>query len=158
MRGTRDADRLTGGWQSDGIRAPAGNDLLFGGAGNDRRDGDSGDDRLRGGSGNDTLIGGGGVGDDELGHGTDLAPSAATISSTAAPATRAHTARHYVAAPGAPAPTRHPRSTPPSEAVAGVSENVGARKPVTGVLEQHPTLLQLLAQATWSDDAERYVA
>jgi hypothetical protein len=29
---------------------------------------------------------------------------------------------------------------------------------LTGVLEQHPTLLQLLAQATWSDDAERHVA
>jgi hypothetical protein len=51
MRGTRGADRLTGGWQSDGICAPAGNGTCSSAApGNDRRDGGSGDDRVRGGA------------------------------------------------------------------------------------------------------------
>ena len=94
LKGSKDADTLTGGAGDDTLRGyggadtltgGAGDDLLYGGLGADTLTGGAGDDTLGGGKGNDTLDGGagddtlrgargadtlrGGAGDDTLGGG-----------------------------------------------------------------------------------------
>lgn len=64
LRGTSNADPLTGGTGYDTLIGYDGNDSLWGGDGNDRLDGGAGNDSLSGGFGDDTLIGG--MGDDIL--------------------------------------------------------------------------------------------
>jgi pectate lyase len=81
IRGTEDADRLTGTAGNDSIPAGGGDDRVDGGGGNDRIDGGTGHDTLLGGVGNDLLSGNtgndnleGGAGNDTLygGGGKDL--------------------------------------------------------------------------------------
>ena len=60
LRGTPDADVITGTSFVDRIAGEAGNDILQGEAGNDVLDGGAGDDQLYGGEGADQLFGGAG--------------------------------------------------------------------------------------------------
>lgn len=57
LRGTRLADRITGGGGDDAILANSGEDVVFGGAGNDRISGGEGRDELFGGRGDDVIFG-----------------------------------------------------------------------------------------------------
>lgn len=56
VRGTRFADRITGGIQDETLRGEAGRDRLTGGEGNDRLFGGAGHDTLTGGSGQDVFV------------------------------------------------------------------------------------------------------
>ena len=77
VRGTQDADTLTGTETNDRINAYGGDDLVYGLGGNDDIDGGDGDDRLFGGEGDDTLLGGNGSDVIDGGGGDDFFDQAA---------------------------------------------------------------------------------
>ena len=77
IKGTHDADTLSGDAGNDFIAGRGGNDVIEGGAGDDSLHGGSGNDRLEGGDGNDRLSGNagndklfGGAGDDVINGGS----------------------------------------------------------------------------------------
>ena len=71
IRGTNDADMISGLGGNDRLRGRSGNDSMFGGDGNDRLDGENGNDMLVGGAGVDDLNGGDGADWLEGGDGND---------------------------------------------------------------------------------------